>query len=46
MKKPQLSSARDAALYRLLMLTRIASRIRHGRRVWLVQTARGGWWVM
>lgn len=46
MTKPQSSLARNAALYRLLMLTRIARRIAAGRRVWLVQTSWGGWWVL
>lgn len=46
MTKPQSSLARNAALYRLRILTRIARRVAAGQRVWLVQTAWGGWWVL
>ena len=45
MTKPQSSSA-NRTRHRVAMLLRIARRIAAGRRVWLVQTARGGWWVV
>lgn len=49
MTRPRLSSVidRQSNLTRiqLLLLLRVARRIRHGRRVWLVETP-AGWWVL